>query len=200
MGNTQCPANAMGPVLATNVGSVQCLVSRGFAFTPEDLMRIGIQLATIVILGAAGLACGASRSGPEGGSAFARYAGIYRFEERVSPDLYLDGRFMVQSDTIELELKTALCRAEPNVSIQALAYSCGNDVWIRFDRLQPIVRVTYTAKVLVTETRTVCVRYVMNKAGQQVCAETKRESYQRVSTRSGRLKPQRLENVEWGSQ
>lgn len=163
-------------------------------------MRIGIQLATIVFLGAAGVACGASRSRPEAGSAFARYAGIYRFEERVSPDLYLDGRFMVQADTIELELKTALCRAEPNLSIQTLTYSCGNEVWIRFDRLQPIVRATYSAQVLVTETRSVCARYTTNRAGQQVCAEYKRESYQRVSTRTGRLKPQRLENVEWGSQ
>ena len=163
-------------------------------------MRTGIHMATIVLLGAAGLACGASRSGPEtSGNGFARYAGIYRFEERVSPDLFLDGRFMVQADTIELELKTSLCRAEPNVSIQALTYTCGDEVRIHFDRLQPIVRATYSAKVMVTETRSVCVRYTTNRAGQQVCAEYKRESFQRVSTRSGRLRPQRLENVEWNS-
>lgn len=165
-------------------------------------MRIGIQTAAILLLGAVEVACGGAHRSDSGSIAggFARYAGIYRFEEQVSPDLYLDGRFMVAADTIEVELKSAPCRPEPNTSVQTLVYSCGNEVWIRFDRLQPIIRATYAAQVMVTETRTVCARYVTNKAGQQVCAETKRESFQRVSTKTGRLRPQRLENVEWGSQ
>lgn len=72
----------------------------------------------------AAIACGAARSG-QLGARLAKYAGVYRFEERVSPELYLDGRFMVSADTIEVELKTASCRPEPVTSqIQHMTVSC----------------------------------------------------------------------------
>lgn len=163
-------------------------------------MRNWIRTASIVVAGAAALACGAARSGPPV-PGFAKYAGVYRFEERVSADLYLDGRFRVDADTIEVELKTSSCRPEPVTShIQVMTVSCGSDVSFDFDRLRPVDRATYRAQVLVTETRSVCARYITNQYGQQICAEYRRESFQRVSSRTGRLRPQRLDNVEWGAQ
>ncbi len=156
--------------------------------------------ATLLLLGAAGLACGGGRSATVG-SRLAKYTGVYRFEERVTAELYLDGRFMVDADTIEVELKTSPCRVEPVTShIQTMTYSCGPDVRIVFDRVRPVDRATYFAQVLVTETRSVCARYVTNQAGQQVCAEYRRETFHRVATRSGRLRPMKIENAEWGSQ
>lgn len=161
-------------------------------------MRTRILTTTFLFLGAAIVACGGARSSGAG-VGFAGNVGVYRFEEQVSPELYLEGRFLVQTDTIEAELKTGPCRIEiMQTRTDVLTYNCGGDVWLRFDRLHPVLRATYTAQVMVTETRSVCARYVTNTAGQTVCAEYKRESYQRLATRSGRLRPQRLENADWG--
>lgn len=164
-------------------------------------MRISIRTVAIALLGATvALGCSARRS-DRADAGFARYAGVYRFEERVSPDLYLDGRFKVDADTIEVELKTSSCRPEPVTShIQVMTVSCGSDVRIDFDRMRPVDRATYRAQVLVTETRSVCARFITNQYGQQICAEYRRESFQRVASRSGRLRPQRMDNVEWGAQ
>lgn len=161
-------------------------------------MRNTLKTVATLVLGGLGMACGATRGKSETG--FARFAGVYRFEERVSPDVYLDGRFLVQPDTIELELRNESCRVEPTQSrMEHLTYICGENIILRFDRLYPIARTTYVARVVVTETRQVCARYVTNAQGQQICAEYRRESYQRVATRSGRLRPQKLEGAEWNS-
>lgn len=163
-------------------------------------MRTSVRTIALALLGAfSALACSA-RPGSPIHTGFAKYAGAYRFEETVSPGVHLDGRFLVQADTIELELKTADCRGETEASLQWMKYSCGPEVRIYFDRLNPVQRVTYAATVLITETRSVCWRFVTDAHGQRVCAEYRREPYQRSVTRSGRLRPVKIENAEWVSQ
>lgn len=163
-------------------------------------MRPSVRTIALALLGAfSALACSA-RPGSPIHTGFAKYVGAYRFEEQVSPGVHLDGRFMVQADTIEVELKTADCRSETSVSPQRLTYSCGPEVRISFERFNPIQRAFYAANVLITETRRVCARYVKDNHGERVCAEYRSESYQRAVTRSGRLRPVKIENAEWGSQ
>ena len=120
--------------------------------------------------------------------------GTWRFSERVSQDLLLEGHFTVEPDTVDIDATPGPCRYERDRSnALSIAYSCGGDVMFAFDRADPVRRATYSALIHLAETRSVCQRYVTNKNGQTVCAEYGKEVVYRDVHRSGLLRVERME-------
>ncbi len=142
-------------------------------------------VASLAIL--AGCASNASKVGRR-----SELVGAYRFTERVSTDLELEGIFVVETDTVSLEANPGPCRYERERSnVLAISYSCG-DVSYAFDRSDPVHTARYSAIVHLRETRTICIRYTVTSTGRQVCAESRNETVFRDVRRSGVLRPQRV--------
>jgi hypothetical protein len=123
-----------------------------------------------------------------------RHVGSYRYTEVVpstSPKKTLEGRIVVERDTLTMEDNSGLCRYDMNLSSNVtIVYHCG-DVTYRFDRRDPINRaafgLTTTEYIQVIK----CLDYVTNANGQRVCARTGPSTEERRAGRSGRLKPVR---------
>ena len=118
--------------------------------------------------------------------------GAYRFSERVNDDVYVDGTFVVESDTVSIEANPGPCRYDGERSnVLVISYTCG-DVSYVFDRHDPARNPRYATTVQVMETRTVCVGYTVDSSGRTVCARYQTEKIPRDVRRSGVLRTQRI--------
>jgi hypothetical protein len=123
--------------------------------------------------------------------------GTYRFDEQLSPDDRLQGTFVVGEDSVAIDAYPGPCRYERDRSnLLYITYTCGG-VAYSFDRTDPVRKATYSAIVHLKETRQVCVRYTTNTTGRQVCAQMANETYYRDARRSGLLRVERVEDVQW---
>jgi hypothetical protein len=119
--------------------------------------------------------------------------GSYRYLQVVpntSPNKTLDGRIIVERDTLTVEDNSGLCRYDRNSGILSIVYHCG-DVTYRFDRRDPINRADFGVTTTVYTTVTKCLDYTTNSNGQRVCARTGPVTEERRVGRTGRLKPVR---------
>ena len=118
--------------------------------------------------------------------------GAYRFSERISDDVYVDGTFVVESDTVSIDANPGPCRYDRERStVLVISYTCG-DVSFVFDRHDPARNPRYATTVQVIETRSVCIRYTLDNNGRTVCAGYRTEKIPRDVRRSGVLRTQHL--------
>ena len=121
--------------------------------------------------------------------------GTYRFDEQVSPDVRLEGQFVVGQDSVAIDATPGPCRYEQNMSNALTIYYRCADVTFAFDRADPVRRARYTAVVHLRETRSVCVRYARTSTGQTICAASRYETVYRDTRRSGVLRVGRVDDV-----
>ncbi len=122
--------------------------------------------------------------------------GTYRFDERLSDDTRITGRFTVAADTVEMDADPGPCRYEREQSNSSyFSYKCGMNVIFRFDRSDPVGHARYDTVVQVEASRTVCRRYTTTSTGQTVCAEYGKETYYRNESRSGVLRVTRVSDA-----
>jgi hypothetical protein len=118
--------------------------------------------------------------------------GAYRFTERVTEGVELEGIFVIEADTVSMDARPGPCRYERERSnALAISYTCG-DVTYAFDRSDPLRSARYTTVARVQETKSVCVRFTVSSTGRQVCAESRPEVSYRDVRRSGLLRPERM--------
>ena len=122
--------------------------------------------------------------------------GVYDYLANL-PGQQVRGRMRVIGDTITVEPVADYCR--PTVRAPdplAIHYSCNGpgsfeSIQLRFDRRNPVQLSKWSATYRVRRTREVCVRYE-TRGGQQVCVQTKQESYETDESRSGTLTVRRV--------
>lgn len=117
--------------------------------------------------------------------------GTFRFSDRVNaamPMIVVEGEFTVRADTILVEVTTGNCQPVIPPSTQSYGFRCGQ-VSLTFDRRNPLQRATYSVQGTAMEMRRVCVRFVPNSSGQQVCVQYGQESVQVVRNFGGRIRP-----------
>lgn len=117
--------------------------------------------------------------------------GTFRFSDRVnaaSPMIVVEGEFTVRADTIVAEVTSGNCQPVIPASTRSYGFRCG-PVSLTFDRYNPLLRATYSVQGTAMEMRRVCVRFVTNSSGQQVCTQYGQESIQVVRNFGGRIRP-----------
>jgi hypothetical protein len=134
-------------------------------------------------------------SSPRGRSVPASRIGVFRFLEYVpgtSPGVTLEGEISVDRDTILVEDTVRPCRYDELRSRRTtVVYNCA-DVFLAFDRYNPIDRATYSLVTTVNVPVRTCARYTTTTDGRRVCAQMRTEMVPRDVRRSGRLRPQRV--------
>jgi len=122
--------------------------------------------------------------------------GAFRFFERVpdtSPGVTLEGEFIVEPDTILVEAMPGPCHYDNLRSRSTtIAYKCGPDIFLFFDRNNPIERASYSLVATVQVPVTTCARYATTSDGRRVCVQTRTVMVPRDVRRSGRLRPERI--------
>lgn len=108
-------------------------------------------VAAMALIGIAG---GCVSSSPRGPAVPASRVGVFRFLEHVpdtSPGVTLQGEITVESDTILVEAMPGPCHYD-NLRSRGttVVYRCGTDIFLSFDRYNPIDRARYS---LVTTVR-----------------------------------------------
>ncbi|MCL4866910.1 MAG: hypothetical protein KJZ47_13530 [Gemmatimonadales bacterium] len=117
--------------------------------------------------------------------------GTFRFTDRVSaasPTIVVEGEFTIRADTILAQVTSGNCRPTIPPSTQSFRFDCGQ-VSLAFDRYSPLQRGSYSVQGTAMEMRRVCVRFVPNSSGQQVCVQYGQESVQVVRNFGGRIRP-----------
>jgi hypothetical protein len=140
---------------------------------------------------------GCASSSPRGSAAPASRVGVFRFLERVpdtSPGMTLDGEITVERDTILVEATPGPCHYDELRSRgTTVVYRCATDIFLYFDRDNPIDRAQYTLVATVNVPVRTCARYTVTTDGRRVCAQVRTEMVPREVRRSGRLRPQRVQ-------
>lgn len=136
-------------------------------------------------------------SSPSRGPAIpASRVGVFRFLERVpdtSPGITLDGEITVERDTILVEATPGPCQYDVLRSRgTTVVYRCA-DVFLSFDRNNPIDRARYALVATVYVPVRTCARYTVTTDGRRACAQLRTEMVPREVRRSGRLRPQRVQ-------
>ncbi len=144
-----------------------------------------------------GISAGCVSSSPRGPAVPASRVGVFRYFERVpdtSPEVALEGEITVERDTILVEAMPGPCHYD-NLRSRGttVAYKCGADIFLYFDRHNPIDRATYSLVATVRVPITACVRYTTTTDGRRVCTQTRTVMEPRDVRRSGRLRPQRVQ-------
>lgn len=116
--------------------------------------------------------------------------GTYRFDQRVSEDTQIVGKFTVEADTVLMDADSGPCRQQSTSSY--FSYTCGTDVIYRFDRSNPVGFASYIVTVQVKKTRKWCRNFTVSSTGQTVCAEFGNEVYYQNERRSGALRATRV--------
>ena len=139
---------------------------------------------------------GCASSSPRSSAATASRVGVFRFLERVpdtSPGITLDGEITVERDTILVEATPGPCHYDVLRSRgTTVIYRCA-DVFLSFDRHNPIDRARYALVATVYVPVRTCARYTVTTDGRRVCAQLRTEMVPREVRRSGRLRPQRVQ-------
>jgi hypothetical protein len=105
----------------------------------------------------------------------------------------LDGEITVERDTILVEATPGPCHYDVLRSRSTtVVYRCA-DVFLAFDRYDPIDRATYSLVTTVNVPVRTCARYTTTTDGRRVCAQMRTETVPREVRRSGRLRPQRVQ-------
>lgn len=123
--------------------------------------------------------------------------GVYDYTANL-PGQQVRGKLRIIGDTITVEPIADYCR--PTVRAPdplAFHYSCNGpgsyeSIQLRIDRRNPVQLSKWSAIYRVRRTRDVCVRYE-TRAGQQVCVQTRPESYETDESRSGTLQVRRVQ-------
>jgi hypothetical protein len=100
----------------------------------------------------------------------------------------MEGQFTVESDTIRVEITNGVCLPAIPPSTQYFNFRCGQAL-ISFDRRNPLQRAYYTMEGTAMVLRRVCVRYVTQPNGTQVCAQYGQERVQERTLFEGRIRP-----------
>jgi hypothetical protein len=141
-----------------------------------------------------GLSDGCVSSSPRGSAVPESRVGIFRFFERVpgtSPEVVLEGEITVERDTILLEATPGPCHYDRLRSGgTTVAYRC-SEVFLYFDRNNPIDRAQYSLVATANVPVTTCVLYTTTD-GRRVCAQVRTVMQLREVHRSGRLRPRRV--------
>ena len=123
--------------------------------------------------------------------------GSYRFLERVggsgtsSQGEILQGTVTISHDTVIVDMSPGPCAYEDRSRTSTnISYRCAG-VLVGFDRTNPLMRAYYSTSILERVPVRVCVRYVTNAAGQQVCAQYGTDYEERRVQKSGLLRLQR---------
>jgi hypothetical protein len=158
-----------------------------------------LPLVVAVTLGVVG--CHHARTEPPHSAA--DNVGVYQFNEHVSATgaaaEYIDivGEVVVLADTVTVDARPGPCRADENVRPPTpFTFRCGTNVVLTFDRRDPTTRAAYAAMLAENVSRQVCARYEMDSNGRRYCAETRTETSQRMSRRSGYLNLTRVPGAE----
>jgi hypothetical protein len=150
-------------------------------------------VAAILLIG---ISEGCVPSSSRGSAASASRVGVFRFLERVpdtSPGVTLEGGITVETDTILVEAAPGPCHYD-NLRSRGttVVYRCA-EVFLYFDRSNPIDRARYSLVATVNVPVTTCARYTTTTDGRRVCAQVRTEMVTREVRRSGRLRPQRVQ-------
>ena len=146
-------------------------------------------------------ACGGSASTPRPQVAPQSQIGTYRFVERVAGGSsmatqgdVLEGTVTITSDSVIIDMSPGPCRYdERSATSTNISYRCA-DVFVGFDRSNPLLRSFYSVRVIERVPVRVCTRYGTNSQGQQVCLQYGTDYQERSATRSGTLRLQRQMN------
>jgi len=117
--------------------------------------------------------------------------GTFRFTDRVnaaSPMIVVEGEFTVRADTIIATVTSGNCQPVIPPSTQAYNIRCGQ-VQLSFDRRNPLQRAGYSVQGTAMVPQRVCVRFVPNSSGQQVCVQYGTETVQVVRQFTGTIRP-----------
>lgn len=117
--------------------------------------------------------------------------GNFRFSDRVSqasPTIIVEGEFTVQADTILVSVSTGICQPVVPPSTQSYRFRCG-EMTLSFDRRNPLQRSSYSVQGTGMVQQRVCVRFVPNSSGQQVCVQYGTETVQVVQQFGGTIRP-----------
>ena len=116
--------------------------------------------------------------------------GSYRFLERVggAQGEIIQGTVTIASDTVVIDMSPGPCSYEDrSIASTNISYRCAG-VLVSFDRSNPLMRAYYSMSILERVPVRVCVRYVTNASGQQVCAQYGTDYEERRVQRSGTLR------------
>jgi hypothetical protein len=142
-----------------------------------------------------GICDACASSSPRGPTVPASHLGLFRFLEHIpgtSPGVTLEGDVTVERDTILVEATFGLCRHDELRSrATTVVYNCA-DVFLAFDRDNPVDRATYSLVATVNVPVRTCARYTTTTDGRRVCAQMGTEMVPRDVRRSGRLRLQRV--------
>ena len=152
------------------------------------------QLLVVVTLAA----CGGSSQSPRPQLAPQGQLGTYRFVERIAGGSttatqgdVLEGTVTILSDSVIIDMSPGPCRYEERSRTSLnIAYRCA-DVYVSFDRSNPLLRSYYSVSVIERVPVRVCTRYETNAQGQQVCVQYGTDYQERRATRTGSLRLQR---------
>lgn len=146
---------------------------------------------TILSLVGLGLAAGCASTVPVLRPIPESQHGSYRFIDRVntaSPTIVVEGEFTVRADTIIATVTSGNCQPVIPPSTQAYNIRCGQ-VQLSFDRRNPLQRAGYSVQGTAMVQQRVCVRFVPNSSGQQVCVQYGTETVQVVRQFTGTIRP-----------
>lgn len=117
--------------------------------------------------------------------------GRYRFSDRISaasPTIIVEGEFTIEADTIKVGVSTGVCQPVIPPSTQSFRFRCG-EMTLSFDRRNPLQRSSYAVQGTAMVQQRVCVRFVPNSSGQQVCVQYGTETVQVVRQFGGTIRP-----------
>jgi hypothetical protein len=104
----------------------------------------------------------------------------------------LEGEVTVERDTILVEAIPGPCHYDQLRSrARTVVYQCA-EVFLAFDRDNPIDRARYALVTTAEVPIRTCARYTTTADGRRVCAQTRIEVVRRDVHRSGRLRPHRV--------
>jgi hypothetical protein len=119
--------------------------------------------------------------------------GSYRFLERVggTQSEIIQGTVTIELDTVFIDMSPGPCSYEDrSIASTNISYRCAG-VLVSFDRTNPLMRAYYSMSIIERVPVRVCVRYVTNSSGQQVCAQYGTDYEERRVQKSGLLRLQR---------